>query len=214
MADPGPGEDAVAPLRACLLSGGQSRRMGRDKALLPHPGGGTWLEASLRLLAGLGVPLTLLTRHRNHLEAATTLAAALEVTLEAVEEGGPWEGPLLALQRLMERHPGQRLLLCPVDMPWLEPATLQALVAAAALRPERIHAAHDGVRLQPLLGIYPADPPHRAALAAFTASGGRSLQRWLQDVGFTAVPLPASALRNANHPHDLTTPRPPAAAPG
>jgi molybdopterin-guanine dinucleotide biosynthesis protein A len=214
MADPGPGEDAVAPLRACLLSGGQSRRMGRDKALLPHPDGGTWLEASLRLLAGLGVPLTLLTRHRNHLEAAAALAAALAVPLEGVEEAGPWEGPLLALERLMERHPGEQLLLCPVDMPWLEPDTLRALVAAAALRPDRLHAAHDGVQLQPLLGIYPADPPHRAALAAFTTAGGRSLQRWLQEVGFTAVPLPAPALRNANHPHDLETPSTPASAPG
>jgi len=188
--------------------------MGRDKALLPHPGGGSWLEATLRLLAGLGAPITLLTRHRGHLEAAATLAAELAVPLEGMEEPAPWEGPLLALQRLMECHPGERLLLCPVDMPWLEPATLQALVAAAVHRPQRCHAAHDGVRLQPLLGVYPGDLPHRASLAAFTAGGGRSLQRWLQEVGFTAVPLPAAALRNANHPHDLGTPRPPAAAPG
>jgi molybdopterin-guanine dinucleotide biosynthesis protein A len=214
MADPCPGEDAAAPLRACLLSGGQSLRMGRDKALLPHPGGGTWLEATLRLLAGLEVPITLFTRHRGHLETAGSLATRLAVPLEGVEEAGPWEGPLLALQRLMERHPGERLLLCPVDMPWLEPDTLRALVAAAALRPARIHAAHDGLRLQPLLGIYPTDPPHHSSLAAFTAAGGRSLQRWLQNVGFTAVPLPAPALRNANHPEDLETPIPPAAAPG
>jgi molybdopterin-guanine dinucleotide biosynthesis protein A len=190
--------------------------MGRDKALLPHPGGGTWLEANLRLLAGLGAPITLLTRHRGHLEAAAGLAAALAVPLEGVEEMEPWEGPLLALQRLMERNPGEQLLLCPVDMPWLEQDTLRALVAAAAPRPGFVHAAHDGVQLQPLLGIYPADPPHRAALAAFTAAGGRSLQGWLQEVGFTAVPLPGPALRNANRPQDLEAPwpRPPAAAPG
>jgi molybdopterin-guanine dinucleotide biosynthesis protein A len=188
--------------------------MGHDKALLPHPGGGSWLEATLRLLAPLEAPITLLTRHRGHLEAAATLAAALAVPLEGMEEPAPWEGPLLALQRLMECHPGERLLLCPVDMPWLEPATLQALVVAAAHRPQRCHAAHDGVRLQPLLGVYPGDLPHRASLEAFTAGGGRSLQRWLQEVGFTGVPLPASALRNANHPHDLEPPGSPAAAPG
>ena len=44
---------ATAPLRCCLLSGGASQRMGTDKALLPHPEGGTWLERSLRLLLSL-----------------------------------------------------------------------------------------------------------------------------------------------------------------
>jgi molybdopterin-guanine dinucleotide biosynthesis protein A len=122
MTDPGPGEEAVAPLRACLLSGGRSRRMGRDKALLPHPGGGTWLEATLRLLAGLGVPITLLTRHRGHLEAA----AALAVPLEGVEEAGPWEGPLLALERLSVTH-----LLCVENDVLLAPGCARYLLAAA-----------------------------------------------------------------------------------
>ena len=45
---------APGSLRCCLLSGGDSRRMGRDKALLPHPEGGTWLERSLGLLAAGG----------------------------------------------------------------------------------------------------------------------------------------------------------------
>ena len=45
---------APGSLRCCLLSGGDSRRMGRDKALLPHPEGGTWLERSLGLLADVG----------------------------------------------------------------------------------------------------------------------------------------------------------------
>ncbi|MEB3183382.1 MAG: NTP transferase domain-containing protein, partial [Cyanobacteriota bacterium] len=57
---PGP---SLAPLRCCLLSGGESRRMGRDKALLPHPEGGTWLERTLRLLAQLESPITVLSRH-------------------------------------------------------------------------------------------------------------------------------------------------------
>jgi len=38
------------PFFPCLLSA-EIRRMGRDKALLPHPAGGTLLEQSLRLLA-------------------------------------------------------------------------------------------------------------------------------------------------------------------
>ena len=57
-----PNAGASPTLRCCLLSGGASRRMGHDKALLPHPEGGTWLSRSLLLLAQLEAPITLLSR--------------------------------------------------------------------------------------------------------------------------------------------------------
>ena len=60
-----------------VLAGGRSSRMGRDKALLPHPHGGTWLEQSVRRLAALELPITLLSRHEAHLALATRLAEAL-----------------------------------------------------------------------------------------------------------------------------------------
>ncbi|WP_216900645.1 molybdenum cofactor guanylyltransferase [Synechococcus sp. CCY 9618] len=195
-------------LRACLLSGGASRRMGRDKALLPHPAGGTWLEFSLGRLAALPVPITLLSHHRAHRDLAARHRDGLGDPIELLEEPAPRQGPLLALQRLMDHHPDQRLLLCPVDMPWLETAALEALVAAAdraaATAPDIIHLAHDGQRLQPLLGIYPARAGLRRGLAAFTAAGGRRLQDWLQEVEAVDVLLPAGGLRNANRPDDAT----------
>ncbi|MFS6826746.1 NTP transferase domain-containing protein [Cyanobium sp. ATX-6F1] len=80
-------------LRTCLLSGGESCRMGRDKALLPHPEGGSWLERSLRLLAQLEAPISVLSRHPSHLELARAIAPSLAVPLEALEEPAPWEGP-------------------------------------------------------------------------------------------------------------------------
>lgn len=190
----------MPPLRACLLSGGASRRMGRDKALLPHPDGGSWLEHSLRLLAQLGAPISLLSRHRPHLKQAAALAPDLAVSLEALEEPAPWEGPLRALDRLMERYPGERLLLCPVDMPWLDLSSLWQLLEQADGAPQRIHVAHDGGRRQPLLGVYPADQPQRASLQAHLARGHRSLQGWLEAVGVQEVPLAAAPLRNANDP--------------
>ena len=183
------------PLRCCLLSGGASRRMGRDKALLPHPEGGTWLERSLGLLAQLERPITLLSRHPAHLE----LAAALpQVT--PIAESAPWEGPLLALHRLMQRYPEQRLLLCPVDMPELHLVALQELVAAAAQEPQGIHLAHDGLRLQPLLGVYPSSFPLRQHLAASIDGGERRLQSWLAAHPCTPVPLDPRAIRNVNRP--------------
>ena len=192
------------PLRACLLSGGESRRMGRDKALLSHPEGGSWLERTLRLLAQLDAPITLLSRHGAHLELAQALQAELKprgVALELIAEPPPWEGPLLALHRLMQQHPNERLLLCPVDMPDLSLAALQALLAGAATgSPIRLQLAHDGERLQPLLGLYPSSAPIRAHLAAAVQRGERRLQSWLATLPYQTVPLDPRAIRNVNRP--------------
>jgi molybdopterin-guanine dinucleotide biosynthesis protein A len=186
--------------------------MGRDKALLPHPAGGCWLDHSLRQLAALGAPLTLLSGHDSHLSRANQLAASLAVPLELLHEPSPPQGPLIALGRLMRHYPNQLLLLCPVDMPALDLATLRQLLRAASsadlsqLDPSQtslIHVAHDGSQAQPLLGLYPADGRHRSSLEASLAAGERSLQRWLAVVGSQAVPLPAGPLLNANRPGDL-----------
>ena len=196
----------MSGLRACLLSGGASRRMGTDKALLPHPAGATWLEFSLAQLAALPLPITLVSHHRAHHALALPLRDGLGHPITVLEEPPPREGPLLALERLMVHHPGQGLLLSPVDMPWLESAALKALVAAATIpaASAAIHLAHDGRRLQPLLGVYPAHPGLRRRLGAFTAAGGRRLQEWLVGEAVVAVPLPPMGLRNANRPDDAT----------
>lgn len=187
--------------------------MGRDKALLPHPTGGTWLERTLLMLAQLEVPITLLSRHPAHLELAQQLNARLAAApgpstppaITATSEPPPWEGPLLALHRLMQHHPDQRLLLCPVDMPDLTLAALHALLAAAddpagTQEPNRLHLAHDGERLQPLLGLYPSSTPIRTHLAAAVQRGERRLQSWLAALPCRPVPLDPRAIRNVNRP--------------
>lgn len=212
----------MIPLRTCLLSGGESQRMGRDKALLPHPEGGSWLERTLVLLAQMGSPISLLSRHPQHLELAEGLNSRLSrpasphrgPLITALAEPPPWEGPLLALHRLMQRYPDQRLLLCPVDMPHLSLTTLHSLLAAAETDardqagltdPPKLHLAHDGARLQPLLGVYPSSAEIRNQLAAAVNRGERGLQRWLAalpcpTVFCQSVPLDPRAIRNINRP--------------
>ncbi len=189
------------PLKPCLLSGGNSRRMGQDKALLPHPEGGSWLERQLRLLASLGEPVTLLTRHSCHLALADRLAEQGIRVLQPIREPQQQRGPLLALQSLLDCYPDARILLCPVDMPWLQPAALAHLLEAGS-QSEAIALAHDGERTQPLLGLYPATAERRRRLGRFTQAGGLGLQRWLAQETLQLVPLPADQLRNCNHPED------------
>ena len=203
---PSPRPLAALPLRCCLLSGGVSRRMGQDKALLPHPEGGNWLERTLRLLATTGVPLTLLTRWPQHRQLAAALRPELEaagVALELLTEPEPAAGPLLALARLMEHHPDQRLLLCPVDMPGLSDGVLRALVAATDADPVAIHLADDGKRLQPLLGVYPSDGGHHRRLDQALAAGERRLLGWLGSESVRRLSLDPALIVNVNTVEEL-----------
>ncbi|MFN9622639.1 MAG: molybdenum cofactor guanylyltransferase [Cyanobacteriota bacterium] len=206
------------PLRGCLLSGGASRRMGRDKALLPHPEGDTWLERQLRLLAALGAPVTLLSGWPAHHERAAALGTPLPsrgVPLELLPEplvspdrpgGGKPAGPLVALARLMEAHPEEHLLLCPIDRPALTLHSLRALVAASSAEPAAIWIAapdQPGVPPQPLVGLYPSDANRRRCLGEALARGERGLQRWLAGERTRLVTLPASDLANVNTPEEF-----------
>jgi molybdopterin-guanine dinucleotide biosynthesis protein A len=179
--------------------------MGSDKALLPHPDGGTWLERTLLVLAELRAPITLLSRWPEHLALAQELRAELNhrgASIETLRELPPWEGPLLALHRLMRHHPQQKLLLCPVDMPALNQAALAQLMAASDAQPDRIVVAHDGERCQPLLGIYPSDEERSDALSTAIDKGERRLQRWLGGQANVSVVLDPSSIRNVNHPSE------------
>ena len=184
-------------LRCCLLSGGGSRRMGRDKALLPHPEGGTWLSRTLLLLAQLGAPITLLSRWPQHLSLAGTLGLD---GLEAWSEPQPHEGPLLALNHLMQRYPDQHLLLCPVDMPHLTLTELETLEDAAAWNPRISWVAHDGQHCQPLLGLYTNTAQQRSQLIRLITGGERRFQTWLEQQPRQMVQLDPASIRNVNHP--------------
>jgi molybdopterin-guanine dinucleotide biosynthesis protein A len=136
------------------------------------------------------------------LDGVAERESAADPGFEAMAEPPPWEGPLLALHRLMQAHPEQRLLLCPVDMPWLTLDGLHALVAASAMDPLVLQLAHDGQQLQPLLGIYPSTVQSLQDLGEAIAKGERRLQTWLKGQPCREVRLEAQALRNVNRPRE------------
>ena len=185
-------------LRACILCGGQSRRMGSDKAQLLHPRGGVWLTALVDQLLSLSLPVMVLSGHPAH---GRLVAGRLNVSF--VEEDRPWQGPLQAFARVLAEGPGQPLFVLPVDMPCLTVAVLQRLLDAWATDSSCAAVAHDGTRCQPLLGIYPSGKPYQPALLAQLDQGDRRWQHWLNGVPHRLIALPAPALLNANRPQDL-----------
>ena len=184
-------------LQAVVLSGGASRRMGRDKALLPHAAGGTWLEHITGLLNSLDLPVLVLTIHPSHEQLLQTSQG---VTVQ--RDAKPGTGPLQAIAPVFPADQQQALLIAPVDMPELQADGLRQLISIWHQQPTAAAVAHDGERLQPLLGIYPGGTKQRQSMLETLAAGHNSWMTWLDQIDYRAVSLPPGQLRNCNHPND------------
>lgn len=186
-------------LRACVFSGGASRRMGCDKALLPHPNGGVWLSELVSQLRALSLSVVVVTGHSSHQQL---LHGRTGVELLAEQPAGL--GPLHALGQLVAAEPQQEAwLVVPVDMPLLSSAVLKRLIQAWKLDPCQAAVADDGQRLQPLLGIYPTSEVFAASLHQQLSEGDRRWMHWLERIPYRAVLFGADQLRNFNAVSDL-----------
>ena len=189
----------LSGLRACVLSGGASERMGRDKALLPHPHGGVWLTALVDQLIAVPLPVLVVSRHAEH---RRLLQGRPHV--DVMVESPPFAGPLRALAKVLQPEPGHPLLVTPVDMPALSSEVVLQLIHAWQRDPDCAAVADDGQRLQPLLGIYPSGAPFATALDLQLRQGERRWLSWLAQIPHQRVRLSATALRNVNAPSDLS----------
>ena len=182
----------MSPLVGVVLAGGRSSRMGGDKAviLVPSPWGptpmGVRVAMALRpfvdrvVVVGRGVlPLAF----PDGVEIATI-----------VEDDAPHH-PLRGVVAAATAHPGARLLIAPCDLPFLDPADVGALVAAAGAGEA---VARDGAQVLPLLAVI---GPHRAGQARSWADGGGSARGWV--AGVPTVALRPLALADADVPEDL-----------
>lgn len=188
----------MTSMRACVLSGGASSRMGRDKALLPHPSGGVWLSALVTQLRAMPLPVVVVSGHASH-RSLLQHWPQVEVVPDALQP----QGPLQALAEVLSPEPGRPLLVAPVDMPLLTSHGLQQLVDAWRQEPLCAAVADDGVRLQPLLGVYPSGDPFQPRLMAQLAQGNRRWMDWLGSIPHRPVRLPARQLCNLNAAADL-----------
>ena len=120
-------ETALGVMRFCpvILAGGESTRMGRDKALLELSGGQTMLARAQALLDGLVAPAGA--------EKLPTLVSGARPggIPDRFEKAGPLGGLQAVAAHLHERvRDCAGLLVVPVDMPMLTPGPLQTLCAS------------------------------------------------------------------------------------
>lgn len=139
------------PIYGLVLIGGESRRMGQDKALLAYRGEQTQLERAYELLLNVCDRSFISMRDSQ----SFTLPEGAEVVFDQVDSV---KGPLCGILSAMKAQPNAHWLVIACDLPYLTEATLRHLTdqfrqKAPALTAYR--SSHDGLP-EPLCAIYPA----------------------------------------------------------
>ena len=198
----GQGQNLEHPLLGLILAGGNSSRMGQDKALLLH-NGTPLLRHIYNCAAVICTKVYVITPRQHH------YAPLLPPDCEFIPEVGQNQGPLRAFREAIDfldhqpqtsesqasesqtsEHPGFRsdhapwILLLSCDLPNLNPIVLQHWVQDFLLAPppdELPPLAYIPRNPQgwwePLCGFYSSQC--RSSLDRFLAGGGRSFQEWL-----------------------------------
>lgn len=180
-----------------VFCGGQSRRMGRDKALILL-GGATLIERATRVLLEL-TPRVLL--------ASGPTPRYPELGFECVLDRGPDLGPLGGLEAALARVEaagGRHVLAVACDMPRVTAGVLRALLERARAEEADVTlvATPDGE--EPLCAVYAVGvlPAVRRALAA----GERRMNAFHDAVRVLRVPegeLEPGCAANLNTPAEL-----------
>ena len=181
-------------LTIAILAGGQSRRMGTDKAAL-QIGGMTLLERTARLALAVGLPVLVVGRAQP---PGWLLPEVL--FLEDAEAG---QGPVGGLATAL-RHAQGSVLALACDLPLLTADALQWLIDQA-----KAHGGASGLvtvnggHLEPLFTVY--DLACLPLIEARLAAGQRSLRGVIKAGTFASADAPdwvAAQLVNANTPEE------------
>ena len=179
-----------AALHGLLLTGGRSTRMQRDKAALEY-GGQPQLARAMTLLEPL-VDQTFVSVRADQLQDPRRAA------YPCIVDQWPDRGPISGIHAALRAHPQAAWLVLACDLPFLDVATLQQLIAERD--PQRLATAfrssHDG-RPEPLCAIY--EPGSAAAIESWLAAGQRCPRGFLAQADVALLTLRApQALDNIN----------------
>ena len=180
-----------------MLAGGQSQRMGTDKAFIEV--GGRWLIASALAALAEASQLLVVGGTDPRLEEAAVAANA-----QHVADQWPGEGPLGAVATALgqARHPVTVILPC--DLPAISADDVAMLVhAVSEATPAAVSSAAiftDQRRHYLPLAV---DTGAAALAVSMFESGQRAVASLLDEVSVIDVPAPPSAVADLDSPEDL-----------
>lgn len=179
-----------------VLTGGASRRMGSDKALLPIAGTAMAVRVAKALAEGGCRPVWC-----QGGDATALAALGLSVHADDLPGAGPLGAIGTALSAVAGDAAARDVVVAACDLPDLDAATVAALVAAAQGQPEASVVVAADASGPHLLGLWRAATAER--VAGLLADGVRSYRQALERLDAVFVTVPDDVLRNVNSPGDL-----------
>lgn len=189
-------------ISALILAGGNSTRMGQDKASIAWDG-----VPLLRRVYDVAIACTPSTyvltpwpdRYREILPPDCCW----------LEESQPGAGPIVALSQGCQQLDCEWIWLLGCDLPLLQADVLRHWIGQLdRLSPDILALVpQSGDRWEPLCGFYRRSIA--SPLNAFLGTGGRSFQRWLPQIPVQPLSLSldeVQMLHNCNRPEDLVGP--------
>jgi molybdopterin-guanine dinucleotide biosynthesis protein A len=185
------GEAGQLPIGA-ILAGGRGRRIGGEKATV-ELGDRPLVEWSLRTLQA-GLPEVIV------VAKPTTRLPPLPGVVVWREPAEP-QHPLMGIVAALRAARGRAVLVCAVDLPFVQAGTVRALAAAEAGGAGAVVAVErGGGPLQPLLARY--EPSALGVLEA-ALQAERPLRATVEALGVTRFEVAAAELFNVNTREDL-----------
>ena len=187
-------------IAAYVLAGGQSTRMGRDKALLEFASGTSMLEHTLALAATVAPRVTLVAPKDRYRQ--------LPWAGEIIEDEMQGRGPLAGIAAALNHSRAELNLVIAVDMPLVRKCVLEFLLKRAAMiSAPAVVPFIDGTR-QPLCAVYRKSflPFAEQVLAEGQNKIGVALDRAeaaiLSESELLAAGFTAEQFRNVNTPEE------------
>ncbi len=186
----------TVPVYGLILAGGQSKRMGHDKAVIDYHG-----------LPQIQWAYELLQRHLPKVY----ISVRAEQRTESVRAGLPQihdqeitKGPLDGIASAMQAHPQVAWLVIACDLPWLNDASIEHLLAErepAAMASAFVSVHHPGLP-EPLCAIW--EPASRSIINEAILIDRCCPRKILINADTRLVQqLDPRSMDNINHPEEL-----------